>query len=88
MLCFLFQKCYYMWIAPICPHTAEEAWQHIPRNKDKSIFFNKWLELDLINDFNKCNISDSDWNDILEVKKTVSKSLRRKKNRKILLVHL
>ena len=80
---FFISKMLLMWIAPICPHTAEEAWQHIPRNKDKSIFFNKWLELE-INDFNKCNISDSDWNDILEVKKTVSKSLEEKRTENII----
>ena len=66
------------WIAPICPHTAEEAWTHIPKNKNKSIFYNKWLDLN-IDDFQKCNISDSDWNEILEVKKIVSKSLEEKR---------
>ena len=66
------------WIAPICPHTAEEAWTHIPNNEDKSIFYNRWLDLN-INDFQKCNINDSDWNEILEVKKIVSKSLEEKR---------
>ena len=66
------------WIAPICPHTAEEAWSHIPKNKDKSIFYNNWLDID-INNFEVCKINDNDWAEILEVKKAVSKSLEEKR---------
>ena len=66
------------WVAPICPHTAEEAWDFIPKNEDKSIFFNNWLNLD-INQFENCKISDNNWNDIVEVKKAVSKSLEEKR---------
>ena len=35
MYCIL--KMLLLWIAPICPHTSEEAWGFIPKNKDKSI---------------------------------------------------
>ena len=66
------------WIAPICPHTAEEAWSHIPKNKDKSIFYNNWLDID-INNFEVCKINDNDWTEILEIKKAVSKSLEEKR---------
>ena len=66
------------WIAPICPHTAEEAWGHIPKNNDKSIFYNKWstLKKDI---FNNCSISNDYWNEVLEIKKLVSKYLEEKR---------
>ena len=59
------------WIAPICPHTAEEAWQHIPKNNKGSIFLNNWFDLD-INNLAQCSISETNWNDILEVKNPIS----------------
>ena len=80
---FFLTKILLTWIAPICPHTAEEAWLHIPKNKDKSIFFNNWFDLD-INSLNSCNITDTNWNDILEVKKAVSKSLEEKRTQNLI----
>ena len=66
------------WIAPVCPHTAEEAWRFIPDNDSKSIFYNKWVdtnkELSIIPE-----IKDELWDLILEVKKHVSKSLEDKR---------
>ena len=66
------------WIAPICPHTAEEAWEHIPKNTDKSIFYNKWIILEN-NIFDNCKISNDNWNEVLEIKKLVSKYLEEKR---------
>ena len=80
---FFLTKILLTWVAPICPHTAEEAWMHLPKNKDKSIFFNNWSDLD-INSLNACNITDTNWNDILEVKKAVSKSLEEKRAQNII----
>jgi len=71
------------WIAPICPHTAEEAWQHIPKNNRGSIFLNNWFDLD-INNLAQCSISESNWNDILEVKKAVSKALEEKRTENLI----
>jgi isoleucyl-tRNA synthetase len=80
---FYLAKILLTWIAPICPHTAEEAWQHIPEIKDESIFLGNWINLD-INNFQKCNITDNNWNDILEVKKAVSKALEEKREKNII----
>ena len=67
-----------LWIAPICPHTAEEAWSHLPKNKDKSIFYNNWFVIeDSI--IGKSNINDDNWNCVLEIKKIVSKALEEKR---------
>ncbi len=71
------------WIAPICPHTAEEAWSHVPKNSKKSIFFNKWL---IINDSEipKTKINLENWEKILEIKKHVSKELENKREKNII----
>ena len=71
------------WIAPICPHTAEEAWSHIPKNSQKSIFFNKWL---IINDSEipQTKINLDNWEKILEIKKHVSKELENKREKNII----
>ena len=72
-----------LWIAPICPHTAEEAWSHIPNNKDKSIFYNNWFNIDnsLIE---KCNINNDNWDHVIEIKKVVSKALEEKRAENII----
>ena len=80
---FFLTKMLLTWIAPICPHTAEEAWQHIPKNEDDSIFFNKWFDID-INGLDRCNITNDNWNEILEVKKVVSKALEEKRKENII----
>ena len=80
---FFLTKMLLTWIAPICPHTAEEAWQHIPKNEDDSIFFNTWLDID-INGLDRCNISNNNWNEILEVKKVVSKALEEKEKKNMI----
>jgi isoleucyl-tRNA synthetase len=72
-----------LWIAPICPHTSEEAWGFIPKNKDKSIFYNNWLNLKE-DQINKCEISDASWNEILEIRKIVSKSLEEKREENLI----
>ena len=72
-----------LWIAPICPHTAEEAWSHLPKNKDKSIFYNNWFVIeDSI--IGKSNINDDNWNCVLEIKKIVSKALEEKRSENII----
>ena len=71
------------WLAPICPHTAEEAWSHVPKNSQKSIFFNKWL---IINDSEipQTKINLENWEKILEIKKYVSKELENKREKNII----
>ena len=71
------------WIAPICPHTAEEAWSHVPKSSQKSIFFNKWL---IINDSEipQTKINLENWEKILEIKKHVSKELENKREKNII----
>ena len=71
---FVVLKMLLTWIAPICPHTAEEAWSHMPGSTGKSIFFSKWLQLDQ-NEFVDTKINLETWNNTIEVKKLVSKEL-------------
>ena len=71
------------WIAPICPHTAEEAWSHVPKNSQKSIFFNKWLIIN-DNEIPQTKINQENWEKILEIKKHVSKELENKREKNII----
>ncbi len=68
------------WIAPILSFTANEVWQHIPGNHDESIFIQSWYNLENFESPN--NISNSDWNSILETKENISKQLEELRNKK------
>lgn len=68
------------WIAPILSFTAHEAWQHIPGDRTQSIFTQQWYDLDKFESHG--NISDTDWNGILETKENISKELEVLRNNK------
>jgi isoleucyl-tRNA synthetase len=68
------------WIAPILSFTAEEVWQHLPGERNDSVFIQHWYEL---SDFNKNeNITDADWDGILECKEKIGKQLEELRNQK------
>ena len=68
------------WISPILSFTADEAWQHIPGDRDQSIFTQLWYDLSGFED--NGNITDSDWRGILETKENISKELEELRNQK------
>ena len=68
------------WIAPILSFTAEEVWQHLPGDRNDSVFVQNWYDL---NSFDTNGImEDADWNGILETKEKVSKQLEDLRNNK------
>ncbi len=68
------------WVAPILSFTAEEVWQHLPGERDDSVFVQKWYDLD---DFNSNGeIEGTDWDNILETKENISKQLEDLRNSK------
>ena len=75
---YLITKMLLSWIAPICPHTAEEAWSYLEKKEGKSIFYNTWYELNP-NLVSECKISDSDWKEVIDLKKVISKCLEEKR---------
>ena len=66
------------WIAPICPHTAEEAWSYLEKKEGKSIFYNTWYELNQ-NIVSECKISEVNWKEVIDLKKVISKCLEEKR---------
>jgi len=72
------------WIAPILSFTAEEVWQHLPGDRSKSIFTQKWYEDELENFSMNGEITNTDWDEISETKDNVSKLLEEKRNEKII----
>ncbi len=68
------------WIAPILSFTAEEVWQHLPGERNDSVFIQDWYNL---NDFEKDGtITATDWDGILETKEKVSKQLEELRSKK------
>ena len=68
------------WIAPILSFTAEEAWQHIPGDRNNSVFTQNWLMLDEFDSLGEINATD--WDGILETKEKISKQLEELRNKK------
>ena len=68
------------WITPILSFTAHEAWEHIPGNRNSSIFTQTWYDLDQFSSYGK--ISDGNWEGILETKEKISKELEELRNKK------
>jgi isoleucyl-tRNA synthetase len=68
------------WIAPILSFTAEEVWQHIPGEGKDSVFIQQWYNLDEFETYGE--ITDTDWDGILEAKEIISKQLEELRNKK------
>ena len=62
------------WLAPILSFTADEIWQHLPGERDATVFWATWYagldDLDASSAFN-----DAFWEDLLEVRVAVAKQL-------------
>ena len=68
------------WLAPILNFTAEEAFSHIPENKDKTIFTKTWYQdLTVLNDSEY--LSETSWDTIFEVRQIVLKELEDSRER-------
>ncbi len=58
------------WLAPILSFTAEEIWQHLPGQRDESVFFAGWWELPDVHPS-----PGIDWEAVLSLKDDVSREL-------------
>ncbi len=63
------------WLAPILSFTAAEIWKHIPENRNESVFFETWYELE-INE-SKSKERQSRWNAIISIRDEVNKQLEK-----------
>ncbi|MFI4847220.1 MAG: isoleucine--tRNA ligase [Candidatus Makana argininalis] len=70
------------WIAPIISFTADEVWEFIPGNRNKSIFLKEWY--DGLYDLKDNNILNNNlWNIIIKIRNEINQIIeisRKKKN--------
>ncbi|MCP1726220.1 isoleucyl-tRNA synthetase [Natronospira proteinivora] len=62
------------WLAPILSFTSEEIWEHLPGERDESIFLETWYELPSV------TADDVDWQAVITVREQVSRVLERLRN--------
>lgn len=71
------------WMAPILSFTAEEIWQTLPGEREKTVFVATWYqgltELDESTEMNSAY-----WNQMLEIRSAVSKQLEQLRNDKVI----
>ncbi len=59
------------WLAPILSFTADEIWQHIPGERDDSVFLSEWYT-----DFPETTVGlDETWQSVIDTRSEVSKVL-------------
>lgn len=65
------------WLAPITSFTADELWQHIPGERQGSVFVQQWYELPAASD--RSAMDHSFWAQVAAVKTEVNKTLEAKR---------
>lgn len=68
------------WISPILSFTAQEAWALIPEQNEKYVFTAYWYNLPWVE--SNQNISEQDWQTLLQVKSAVNKQIELARNTK------
>ncbi len=61
------------WIAPILSFTADEIWQHLPGERDETVFTAEWHELPRLP--RDAALTAQDWAEVARVKEAVNKVL-------------
>jgi len=72
------------WLAPILSFTAEELWQHIPGERNESVFLQTWYNFPGVEKAdaatvieNNEKLTQTDWDHVMVVREQVSKELER-----------
>ena len=70
------------WIAPILSHTADEIWEHIPGEKESSVFLSQWYSGFEIEDIDEINskMNPEFWKEILEVRTAVYREIENQRS--------
>ncbi|MEM9242727.1 MAG: isoleucine--tRNA ligase [Pseudomonadota bacterium] len=61
-------------LAPICPYTADEIWQHMSGEREASVFLSTWYELPAEQ---AMSISADNWQTVMNVRDAVNKEIER-----------
>lgn len=75
------------WMAPIMSFTAEEIWQHIPSDRDESVFLVQWYK-GLFTLPEDAEMNRAFWQQVQAVKQAVNKAIEDARNEKILRANL
>ena len=70
------------WMAPILSFTAEEIWQHMPGNRDESVFLAEWY--DGLAGHEQLALDHDFWKQVIAVRDAVSKELENARNEKLI----
>jgi isoleucyl-tRNA synthetase len=73
-------ECLVRWLAPVLSFTAEEIWQHLPGDRDDSVFLSSWYELPpaFYSEVEALNAMGSAyWRRVISVREAVSKELEK-----------
>ena len=66
------------WLAPIVSFTSEEIWQHMPGERNESVFLNEWYQgLTPLSD--KAAVNREHWSTLIAVRNAVNKELEVKR---------
>jgi len=65
------------WMAPILSFTAEEIWEHMPGERDKSVFLESWYEFPVL-DLGEMSLAY--WCEVMEVRDAVNRELEQLRN--------
>ncbi len=75
------------WMAPILSFTAEEIWQHLPGERDRSVFLAEWytglFRLPADSDMNAAF-----WQQVQQIKQAVNKAIEDARNEKVVRANL
>ncbi len=66
------------WLAPILSFTAEEIWQHMPLQRDESVFFSQWYEA--FPDIHLDSEQQTYWSWLMRVRDEVNKVLEARRS--------
>ena len=66
------------WLAPILSFTAEEIWQHLPGEREESVFLTTfWKQLQPLQD---SALDNNDWTQLVALRETVNAELEKARN--------
>ncbi|MFA9204111.1 MAG: class I tRNA ligase family protein, partial [Flavobacteriales bacterium] len=74
------------WMSPILSFTAQEAWSALAEPTSKYVFTAEWYTLPVVDV--AAQISDDDWQTILQVKAAVNKQIENARNAKLIGANL
>lgn len=74
------------WMSPILSFTAQEAWSALAETSSKYVFTAEWYALPVVDV--AAQISDDDWQTILQVKAAVNKQIENARNAKLIGANL